>query len=150
MLEEVALQQDSGTLEMGGRRLRHVRRRSRSPSDCLQALLSGAWLVNCLESGVVEGAVSKTAPLSCMLISGILVGEPGPLLLPGLTYHTEDRGHVPTWPRKACLPSCSPTWGPQVLCLSILLGLEPVPEVVLTHSLSAWHLQCSDNHTPFY
>lgn len=81
-----------------------TKRRSRSPSDCLQALLSGAWLVNCLESGVVEGIVSKTAPLSRILISGILVGEPGPLPLPGLTYHTEDRGHVPTWPRKLGCP----------------------------------------------
>lgn len=67
----VALQRDSSTLEMGGRRLSIcLRRGSRSPSDCLGALLSGAWLVNCLESGVVEGAVSKTAPRSRMLISG--------------------------------------------------------------------------------
>lgn len=113
-----------------------MRRRSRSPSDCLGALLSGARLVNCLESGVVEGAVSKMAPLSCMLISEILVGEPRPQPLPGLTYHAEDRGHDPTWPRKAWQPSCSPTWGPQVLFLPTLLGPELVPEVVLTHSLS--------------
>ena len=46
-----------------------VQRRSRLASDCRRALLPGAWLVNCLESGVAEGAVSEKAPLNHMLRS---------------------------------------------------------------------------------
>lgn len=53
-----------------------MRRRSRLPSDCRGAFLSGAWLVNCLESRVVEGAVSKMAPPNHMLISEILLRRP--------------------------------------------------------------------------
>lgn len=55
-----------------------MRRRSRLPSDCRGALLPGARLVNCFESGVLEGAVSKMAPLNHMPISGILAGSLAP------------------------------------------------------------------------
>lgn len=62
-----------------------MRRRSRLPSDCRGALLPGARLVNCLESGVLEGTVSKVTPPNQKLITGILIGEPWPPLLPGRT-----------------------------------------------------------------
>lgn len=72
-----------------------MRRRSRLSSDCRGVLLSGAWLVNCLESGVVEGAVSKMAPLNHRLISGILLRRlslASTTSRPSISHHTVDMG----------------------------------------------------------
>ena len=44
-----------------------AQRRSRLLSGCRGALLPGAWLVNCLESGVTERAVRRMAPVNHML-----------------------------------------------------------------------------------
>lgn len=88
-----------------------MRRRSRLPSDCCGALLPGAWLVNCLESGVVAGAVSKTAPLNHrLIISGLLLGGQAwaattsrPSLAPHLAQTSEVLAHLgSTGPLPAC------------------------------------------------
>lgn len=103
-----------------------MRRRSRLPCDSRGALLSGAWLVNCFESGVVDGAVSKMAPLDHMLICDPSE-EAGPPLLPAIAYHTADRGQVPTRPWKAWLPLALTHLGATVPFLHISLGPELGP-----------------------
>lgn len=106
-----------------------VRRRSRLPSDCCGALLPGARLVNCLESGVAEGAVSKIAPQNHTLRTlGSFWGDHAwapTASQPSLAHRAEDT-------EKLGCPSCSPTWGPR----GPLLACPPGTRACLNHGLS--------------